>query len=89
MSRTSGVTKAAIATLVAALGAAVGAVSSQSAPIAFGGVNGRIVFNDQQGGLALVNPDGTGVVRLARTHATDSIIGASFSPDFTELRLFM
>src|SRR5262249_6151934 len=33
------------------------------------------------GALVLVNPDGTGIVRLARTNAADTIIGAAWSPD--------
>jgi TolB protein len=44
-------------------------------------LNGRIVFNDQNGSLVLVNADGTGLVRLAYTNATDNTIGASWSPD--------
>jgi len=28
-------------------------------------LNGRIVFNDQNGSLVLVNADGTGIVRVA------------------------
>ena len=35
-------------------------------------LNGRIVFNDQRNALVLANADGTGVVRLASTHATDA-----------------
>src|SRR5262245_23901757 len=73
--------RGALATLLLTLLAAVGAVSSQSAPSSFGGRNGRIVFNDQQGRLVLVNPDGTGVVPLARTNTADFLVGASFSPD--------
>ena len=48
---------------------------------AFPGKNGRILFNDQSGYLDLVNADGTGVVRLASTRASDQIIGAAWSPD--------
>src|SRR4051794_20451530 len=57
------------------------ATGSQAAPRAFPGQNGRIVFNDQNGALNLVNPDGTGVVRLAATNASDVSIGAAWSPD--------
>ena len=72
-----------LAGIVAALGvlAAVVAATSESAPNAFGGVNGRIVFNDQRGRLVLVNPDGSGLVQLVRTNAPDWVVGASFSPD--------
>ena len=70
-----------LATAVVALAAAFAAVSSQSAPSAAAGKNGRIVFNDQSGALMLVNPDGTGVVRLAGTFVADEWVGASFSPD--------
>src|SRR6266849_6334489 len=72
-------TTTATAVALCILGAS--AVGSQAAPRAFPGVNGRIVFNDQNGALNLVNPDGTGVVRLAGTNASDTTIGASWSPD--------
>src|SRR6476661_8992650 len=48
---------------------------------AFPGQNGRIVFNDQNGALNLVNADGTGLVRLANTNVQDTFIGAAWSPD--------
>ena len=51
----------------------------------FPGLNGRIVFNDQGGSLMLVNPNGSGVVRVARTYASDYTIGASFSRDGTQI----
>jgi hypothetical protein len=35
-------------------------------------LNGRIVFNDQNGSLVLVNADGTGLVRLAYTNGSPS-----------------
>ena len=72
-------TTTATAVALCILGAS--AVGSQAAPRAFPGVNGRIVFNDQNGALNLVNPDGTGVMRLAGTNASDTTIGASWSPD--------
>src|SRR5712691_6689305 len=60
----------------------VTAVGSHAARKAFpGALNGRIVFNDQSGRLDLVNADGTGVVPLAATNASDVSIGASWSPD--------
>jgi hypothetical protein len=71
--------------LVVALVATAGATASQSGVGAFPGKNGRIVFNDQSGNLILVNPDGSGVVRLARTQASDYAIGASFSRDGTQI----
>ncbi len=65
-------------------GWAAGAVpGGHAAHMAFPGVNGRIVFNDQNGALNLVNPDGTGVVPLAATNASDVFIGAAWSPDGT------
>src|SRR6478752_5356341 len=66
--------------LVVAVGA-MGAGVTRSATTAYPGHNGRIVFNDQRGRLVLVNPDGTGLVQLARTEAADQVIGAAFSPD--------
>lgn len=73
--------KALALTVACGLLAAVAAGSSQSSTTGFRGKNGRIVFNDRQGRLVLVNPDGTGVVPIARTNAADWVIGASFSPD--------
>ena len=61
------------------------AVEAGASRTAFPGKNGRIVFNDQTGSLVLVNPDGTGLVRLARTGTPDQYIGASFSPDGTHI----
>src|SRR5438876_2515210 len=61
--------------------AAFASTGSHAARSAFPGLNGRIVFNDQNGALNLVNPDGTGVVPLAGTGASDISIGASWSPD--------
>ena len=66
---------------LATVAAAVLVGGSTAGRMAFPGKNGRIVFNDRQGYLVLVNPDGTGLVRLARTNAADYAIGASFSPD--------
>src|SRR6478752_10892259 len=57
------------------------AAGADATRTAFPGKNGRIVFNDQTGSLVLVNPDGTGLVRLANTGTPDQFIGASFSPD--------
>ena len=64
--------------LAAALLLSVGAGASRTA---FPGKNGRIVFNDRSGNLELVNADGTGVVRLARTYTNDTYVGAAWSPD--------
>ena len=64
---------------------AVLAVEAGASRSAFPGKNGRIVFDDQTGSLVLVNPDGTGLVRLARTGTPDQYIGASFSPDGTHI----
>src|SRR5712691_12617213 len=61
--------------------AALTSAGSYAARTAFPGLNGRIVFNDQNGALNLVNPDGTGLVRLAATNASDISIGAAWSPD--------
>jgi hypothetical protein len=61
--------------------AAFASTGSHAARTAFAGLNGRIVFNDQNGALNLVNPDGTGLVTLAATNASDVSIGASWSPD--------
>src|SRR5439155_26774226 len=72
----------ATATALCAL-ATLTAVGSHAARTGFPGLNGRIVFNDQNGALNLVNPDGTGLVRLAATNASDVSIGASWSPDGT------
>ena len=77
--------RALLATLVIALVGAAAATASQSSSAAFPGLNGRIVFNDQSGSLMLVNPDGSGVVRIARTYASDYTIGASFSRDGTQI----
>ena len=66
---------------VATLATAFAAGGTHAGNNAFPGKNGRIVFNDQNGYLVLVNPDGTGLVRLARTRAADYAIGSSFSPD--------
>jgi hypothetical protein len=67
--------------LAAALAAAALTVDASAHRAAFPGKNGRIVFNDASGYLVLVNPDGSGVVRLTGTWALDDVIGASFSPD--------
>src|SRR5262245_37402734 len=68
---------AALATL-----AASATLDSHAARSAFPAkLNGRIVFNDQNGSLVLVNPDGSGVVRLAYTNSEDTTLGASWSPD--------
>ena len=55
--------KALALTVACGLLAAVAAGVSQSSTTAFGGRNGRIVFNDRQGRLVFVNPDGTGSCR--------------------------
>src|SRR6516165_1778306 len=68
--------------LTLALSLSVGAGASQHA---FPGKNGRIVFNDQNGNLVLVNPDGTGLVRLAYTRTNDTYVGAAWSPDGKEI----
>jgi N,N-dimethylformamidase beta subunit-like, C-terminal len=62
--------------IVLATAGAVGLVA-RAASTAFPGKNGRIVFNDQNGYLVLVNPDGTGLVRLAATRTADQYVGAS------------
>jgi len=59
------------------VGTAVLAVEAGASRSAFPGKNGRIVFNDQTGSLVLVNPDGTGLVRLARTGTPDQYIGGA------------
>src|SRR5262249_46065677 len=66
--------------LILAVAAAL-AVGAGASTHAFPGKNGRIVFNDRTGSLVLVNADGTGLVRLARTYTTDTYIGAAWSPD--------
>src|SRR5262249_55541269 len=74
----------AVLVAAAALAALAGstALGSHAARGAFPAkLNGRIVFNDQNGSLDLVNPDGSGLVRLAYTNADDTTIGASWSPD--------
>ena len=53
-----------LAALTALAGAGWAATGSHAAPAAFRGQNGRIVFNDQNGALNLVNADGTGLHRL-------------------------
>src|ERR1700757_2435120 len=66
------------------LSAVVGstAIGSHAGRSAFPGrINRRIVFNDENNNLVLVNPDGSGIVRLADTSASDTTIGASWSPD--------
>ena len=60
--------RVALVLLVLALGGAAAATASQSSRAAFPGLNGRIVFNDQSGSIMLVNPNGSGVVRVARTY---------------------
>ena len=70
-----------LAAVTALAGAGWAATGSHAAPAAFRGQNGRIVFNDQNGALNLVNADGTGLVRLAATNTSDFSIGASWSPD--------
>ena len=79
------VERAVAASLLLALVGAAAATASQSRQAAFPGVNGRIVFNDQSGSLLLVNPDGSGVVRVAQTYASDYTIGSSFSRDGTQI----
>jgi Tol biopolymer transport system component len=77
---------AAIATAALVCGiAAYSATASHATRAAFPGKNGRIVFNDRDGSLELVNPDGTGLVRLAGTNASDVSIGASWSPNGTRI----
>ena len=79
------VERAVVASLLVALFGAAAATASQSSRASFPGLNGRIVFNDQGGSLMLVNPNGSGVVRVARTYASDYTIGASFSRDGTQI----
>jgi TolB protein len=74
----------AAATLVCGV-AAFTAAASHATRAAFPGKNGRIVFNDEHGALDLVNPDGTGLVRLAGTNAADVSIGAAWSPNGTRI----
>jgi TolB protein len=52
------------------------------APAAFPGLNGKIVF-DRDDGLFLVDPDGTGIQRLTRSKQFD--FAPSFSPDGEQL----
>ena len=74
--------RASTALITIAASICVLAGSSHAGRSAFPGrINGRIVYNDQSGALVLVNPDGTGLVRLAATGAPDLTIGASWSPD--------
>src|SRR5205823_1065246 len=68
--------------LVVALALSVGAGATRTG---FPGKNGRVVFNDRSGSLVLVNTDGTGLVRLARTFTNDTYIGAAWSPDGKEI----
>src|SRR6185295_12439315 len=77
--------RALAAALLLALGAAAAATASHAGPAAFPGLNGRIVFNDQGGNLMLVNPDGSGVVRVVRTYASDFMVGAAFSRDGAQI----
>lgn len=79
--RTTGALLAAV--LAVALGAAGTARSEPHG--AFPGTNGRIVFNNAGGELVLVNADGTGLVRIAYTGTADNYIGASFSPDGSQI----
>src|SRR6188768_2814378 len=72
--------RALLAALVVALAGAAAATASQSSRAAFPGLNGRIVFNDRYA-IMLVNPNGSGVVRVARTSSADVIVGTSFSRD--------
>jgi len=61
--------------LAAALAVLAGstAIGSHAGRAAFPGrINGRIVFNDENNDLVLVNPDGSGLVRLANTAASDT-----------------
>jgi len=67
---------AAVVVAACAIAAAAGAKQT-----AFPGKNGRIVFNDQNGFIDVVNANGTGVVRLAFTGDNNNYIGASWSPD--------
>jgi Tol biopolymer transport system component len=67
--------------VTAVLAAATLASGAGATKTAFPGKNGRILFNDQYGYLDLVNANGTGVVRLAQTRASDQLIGAAWSPD--------
>src|SRR5919201_3059561 len=65
-----------------AVAAAATAIGSHAGRATFPGrVDGRIVFNDENNNLVLVNPDGSGLVRLADTAASDTTIGAAWSPD--------
>ena len=61
--------------------AAFASTGSHAARTAFPGLNGRIVFNDQNGALNLVNPDGTGLSPARERTRPGRLIGASWSPD--------
>src|SRR6478672_3690448 len=74
-----------IAVVIAAVALAAAAAGAHASTQAFPGKDGRIVFNDNQGYLVLVNPDGTGLVRLAQTRTADQLIGASFNPSGTRI----
>jgi TolB protein len=65
-----------------ALGAGVAANAATSGSAGFRGVNGRIAF-EARGGFVLVNPDGTGLVKIPRTSFSDHSPG--WSPDGTQL----
>jgi hypothetical protein len=52
-------------------GSAFAALGADAGRSAFPGKNGRIIFNDQGGRLMIVNADGSGVVRIAQTGASD------------------
>ena len=68
-----------VATTLAVLAGST-AIGSHAGRAAFPGrINGRIVFNNENNDLVLVNPDGSGIVRLADTAASDTTIGASWS----------
>src|SRR5690348_11163358 len=74
-------TKIVVLCVVAAATAVAVTAPVHASRSAFPGENGRIVFNDRYGGLDLVNPDGTGVVRVASTNVSDTFVGAAWSPD--------
>jgi dipeptidyl aminopeptidase/acylaminoacyl peptidase len=56
------------------------ATASTSSSTAFPGANGLIAFNSE-GAVYVVNPDGTGLRRLAQTNSSDYTTGVSWSAD--------
>jgi Tol biopolymer transport system component len=75
----------ALVLLVLAVGVAGGSASaSPSRSTAFPGANGLIAFNSE-GAIFVVNPDGSGLRRLAQTNSSDYTTGVSWSADGRQL----